>query len=195
MKGLCTLAALAVLAVIPPASATSGATSDNKSVASFHRFTFAGLKTPELPLAQFAGRAMLVVNTASRCGFTGQYAGLQALHERYEARGLTVIGVPSNDFGNQEPGTAADIAGFCESVFGVTFPMAGKTVVRGATRHPFYAAAAQALGEAQAPRWNFHKYVVARDGRLIAAFPSHVAPDDPRMIAAIERALSVPPGT
>lgn len=190
MFRLCTLAALAIVAMVPPAAAT-----DNQSAATFHRFTFTGLKAPELPLQSFAGRALLIVNTASRCGFTGQYAGLQKLHERFEARGLTVIGVPSNDFGNQEPGTTNEIAGFCQSVFGVSFPMAGKTVVRGPDRHPFYAAAALALGEAQAPRWNFHKYVVARDGRLIAAFPSHVAPEDPRILAAIEQALRATPGT
>lgn len=192
MTRLCTLAAFAVLAIVPPPVARAG---ENQSSAAFHRFTFPGLKSPELALSAHAGRALLVVNTASRCGFTGQYAGLQSLHERFESRGLTVVGVPSNDFGNQEPGSANDIAGFCETVFGVSFPMAGKTVVRGPSRHPFYAAAALALGEAQAPRWNFHKYVVARDGRLIGAFPSHVAPEDPRLIAAIEQALRATPGT
>jgi glutathione peroxidase len=149
-------------------------------------FSFPGLEGSDIRLADYRGQALLVVNTASRCGFTPQYAGLQDLWTRYRARGLVVIGVPSNDFG-QELSSSREIAGFCSREFGVTFPMAAAQSVRGAGAHPFYRWAQASQGDA--PRWNFHKYVVGRDGRIAGSFPSEVRPTDPRMIAAIERAL------
>ena len=138
-------------------------------------------------LCQYAGKVVLVVNTASFCGFTGQYQGLEALYARYQARGLVVLGFPSNDFGQQEPGSGKEIADFCFNTYGVKFPMFSKTVVVGAGRSPLYAALAKASGEA--PQWNFHKYLVDRQGRVAGSFASSVKPDDKRLLAAIERAL------
>lgn len=156
------------------------------------RFAFEAASGGELPLSRWTGKVLLVVNTASRCGFTPQYAGLQALHERSAAEGLVVLGVPSNDFGGQEPGSNADILGFCGGTYGVSFPIAAKTVVRGPDAHPFYRWASATLGAANEPRWNFHKYLVGRDGRLVAAFASHVAPADPRLVGAVRAALDRP---
>jgi glutathione peroxidase len=162
-----------------PASAAGGATAWG--------FFFEGLKGDEIRLADFRGKPVLVVNTASRCAYTPQYAGLQQLWTRFGERGLTVVGVPSNDFGGQEPGGVQEIQA-TELGYGVSFPMAGKTQVLGAAAHPFYRwAAAEKPGET--PRWNFHKYLVGKDGRLVAAFPSSTEPTDPRVIAAIVREL------
>jgi glutathione peroxidase len=136
------------------------------------------------------GKATLVVNVASACGYTPQYAELQQLWERYGERGLVVLGVPCNDFGAQEPGSAAEIGAFCQKKFGVTFPLAAKSgIVEAATRHPFYASVARALGEDQLPRWNFHKYLVGADGELQGAWPSKVAPLAPEITGAIEELL------
>jgi glutathione peroxidase len=153
-----------------------------------HAFSFEGIEGGRIDLASFAGRPILVVNTASRCGFTSQLGGLQTLHERYGPRGLVVIGVPSNDF-RQELADNSEIAAFCEGAFGVTFPLAAKSHVIGPDAHPFYAwAARERPGEG--PRWNFHKYLVGPDGRLAAVFGTTTEPADPRMILAIERALA-----
>ena len=136
--------------------------------------------------------AALVVNVASRCGFTTQYAGLEALHERYADRGFTVVGVPCNQFGGQEPGTAAEIAEFCSTTYGVTFPMTEKVDVNGDRRHPVFAALTQAPGpdgRSGDVDWNFEKFVLAPDGTTVARFPSTVAPDDAALVAAIEAVL------
>lgn len=139
-------------------------------------------------LCQYTGRAVLVVNTASYCGFTGQYAGLEALYRRYQARGLVVLGFPSNDFGRQEPGSNQAIADFCENTFGVKFPMFSKTVVLGSGAHPLFQQLAQRTGER--PGWNFHKYLIARDGQAVQSFPSAMAPDHPAIVREIEKILS-----
>jgi glutathione peroxidase len=139
-------------------------------------------------LCQYAGKVLLVVNTASQCGFTPQYEGLEALHAKYAAQGLVVMGFPSNDFGNQEPGDAKEIAKTCFNIYGVRFPMFAKTVVKGPGAHPLYATLAKASG--QAPQWNFHKYVVDRRGQVVASFASEVAPQDKRLVAALEKALA-----
>jgi glutathione peroxidase len=139
-------------------------------------------------LCQYAGRVVLVVNTASYCGFTGQYAGLEALYRRYQARGLVVLGFPSNDFGRQEPGSNQAIADFCENTFGVKFPMFSKTVVVGQGADPLFRQLAQATGES--PGWNFHKYLIARDGQTVRSFPSAMAPDHPAIVREIEKLLS-----
>lgn len=139
-------------------------------------------------LCQYAGKVLLVVNTASYCGFTPQYEGLEALHAKYAARGLVVMGFPSNDFGQQEPGNEKQIAELCFNTYGVKFPMFAKTVVKGPGAHPFYAALAQATGKA--PGWNFHKYLVDRGGKPVASFVSDVKPSDPQLAAAIEKALA-----
>lgn len=151
-----------------------------------HRFPRLQDEAPQ-DLCQYAGKVLLVVNTASYCGFTRQYEGLEALHAKYAARGLVVMGFPSNDFGQQEPGNAKQIAELCFNTYGVKFPMFAKTVVKGAGRHAFYEQLARATGAA--PRWNFHKYLVARDGRTIASFASEVEPGSAPLTQAIEAAL------
>ena len=141
------------------------------------------------PLCQYAGKVLLVVNTASYCGFTPQYEGLEALHAKYATRGLVVMGFPSNDFA-QESGTSAQIADLCFNTYGVKFPMFAKTVVVGKQANPFYASLTQATGKA--PAWNFHKFLVDRQGKPVAAFASEVKPTDPALRAAIEQALAPP---
>lgn len=154
-----------------------------------HDFEFNGIDGAPLPLAGFEGKAVLVVNTASECGFTSQYAGLQRLWEQNRDRGLVVLGVPSNDFGAQEPGDESTIAGFCEGQFGVDFPMTGKVRVIGGDAHPFYAWIAETLGEDAAPRWNFHKYLIDGKGELAAMWPSKVEPLSAEIAEAIDTAL------
>jgi glutathione peroxidase len=157
--------------------------------ASAHDFSFRAIEGGDLPLAGFKGRPVLVVNTASQCGFTKQYAGLQDLWKRYRDRGLVVLGVPSNDFGGQEPGSEAEIKKFCAVNFDVDFPLAAKEPVKGDGAHPFYKWAAAELGVMAAPRWNFHKYLIAPDGRLIDWFSTPTDPLAPRVTAAIEALL------
>ena len=151
-------------------------------------FSFKTLDGGELRLSDRTGRPVLVVNTASLCGYTPQYAGLETLWSRYRSRGLLVIGAPSNDFGGQEPGGASEIHGTAHR-HGVTFPLTEKVAVKGDAAHPFYRwAAIQRPGET--PRWNFHKYLVGSDGTLAAAFASAVEPTDSRVVTAIERQLA-----
>ena len=151
---------------------------------------FQSIDGDKLKLGDWRGKALLVVNTASFCGFTPQYSGLQKLWETYESRGLVVIGVPSNDFGAQEPEAESKIKEFCTGAFGVTFPLTAKYEVKGQRAHPFYSWAVSALGAQAAPRWNFHKILVGRDGKAIGAYPSNVAPQSPQLQAAIEAALA-----
>ncbi|MEM9206231.1 MAG: glutathione peroxidase [Pseudomonadota bacterium] len=153
-------------------------------------FTFDRIEGGEMQLSEYRGNVLLVVNTASLCGFTNQYSGLQSVWERYRDDGLIVIGVPSNDFGNQEPGTENEIKHFCEVNFDIDFPMTKKVSVRGNDAHAFYDWAKRALGTANAPSWNFHKYLVGRDGQLIDAYPSQIAPETHRVRRAIEAALN-----
>jgi glutathione peroxidase len=141
----------------------------------------------------YAGQVVLVVNTASKCGYTPQYEGLEALHQRYHGRGLSVLGFPSNDFLGQEPGSEEQIAQFCTLTYGVRFPMFEKVVVKGAGATGLYRDLTAATGVA--PGWNFHKYLIGRDGRVLAQFPSKVRPDDPALTSAIERALAQPAST
>lgn len=148
------------------------------------------LKGGPADLCQYAGKVVLVVNTASYCGYTGQYQGLEELYQRFRDKGLVVLGVPSNDFGAQEPGTDAQVADFCERTYRVRFPMLSKSAVKGPQAAPLYRGLAAATGEA--PGWNFHKYLVGRDGRALGSFASDVAPENPRLVAAIEKALAGP---
>lgn len=143
-----------------------------------------------MPLSQFKGKVILVVNTASNCGFTPQFKGLETLYRTYKDKGLVIIGVPSNDFGGQEPGNEKEISDFCSVNYGVTFPMTAKEVVSGSKAHPFYLFAKQTLGFGTAPKWNFHKYLINRKGELIDYFYSTTAPDSTRMTKAIEKALA-----
>jgi len=153
-------------------------------------FSFEAIDGAPMQLAPYRGKVLLVVNTASRCGFTPQYEGLEALWQRYKDRGLVVIGVPSNDFGGQEPGSNQEIAEFCDTHYRITFPLTAKTVVKGEDAHPFYRwAAAQEQGSR--PKWNFHKYVIGRDGRLIESFTSLTGPDSEALKKTIDAAISV----
>ncbi len=137
-------------------------------------------------LGGLAGRTLLIVNVASKCGLTPQYAGLQRLHEQFGDRGFAVVGFPCNQFGGQEPGSSEQIASFCSTKFHVTFPMFEKVDVKGEKQSPVYAFLTKRLG---VPAWNFHKYLVGRDGKVIAAFPSDVAPESRELRAALEAAL------
>ena len=139
-------------------------------------------------LCQYAGKVVLVVNTASYCGYTPQYQGLQALNERYKAKGLVILGFPSNDFGQQEPGSAKEIADFCDRTYAVKFPMFSKTSVKQAGGSPFYDRLAEATG--QRPKWNFHKYLISRDGKTVTSFGSAVEPDSPELVSRIEESLA-----
>jgi len=138
-------------------------------------------------LCQYAGKVVLVVNTASYCGYTPQYKGLEALNQKYKSRGLVVLGFPSNDFGAQEPGSEKEIADFCDRTYAVKFPMFSKTSVKEAGGSPVFDALAQATGER--PKWNFHKYLIGRDGRTAASFPSKVEPESPEFVAKVEELL------
>jgi glutathione peroxidase len=153
-----------------------------------YAFTFAGLDGETLALAEHAGKPILIVNTASQCGYTPQFAGLQKLWSRYRDRGLLIIGVPSNDFGGQEPGGPAEINKTAHGEYGVSFPLAAKADVKGPAAHPFYKWAAQQR-PGEGPRWNFHKYLIGRDGLIAAVFPTETEPTDPRVIAAVEKEL------
>jgi glutathione peroxidase len=156
---------------------------------SAHDFSFTAIEGGPLPLSGFRGKPVLVVNTASQCGLTPQYEGLQGLWSRYRGRGLVVLGVPSNDFGAQEPGSEGEIRDFCTTRFAVDFPMTSKTAVTGAAAHPFYVWAKKELGEAAEPRWNFHKILIGKDGEVLGAFGSRTEPLDGAVTAAIEQAL------
>ena len=157
--------------------------------ATAYDFTLTTLQGEPMPLRQFAGQPLLIVNTASKCGFTPQYRGLQALWSANRARGLVVIGVPSNDFGRQEPGDAGEIAGFCDRNYGVGFPMTEKLHVSGRQAHPLFGWLAVEGGVLSRPRWNFFKYVVDRDGRLATWFTSAATPDSGRLRRAVEQVL------
>jgi glutathione peroxidase len=139
------------------------------------------------PLATYKGKVALVVNVASECGFTPQYAGLEKLYEEYSPKGLVVLGFPSNDFGAQEPGSPEQIQTFCQKNYGVQFPMFEKVATKGAAKSPVYQALSEKHGE---PKWNFHKYLVGKDGSVKQAFPSNVAPDAKELRTAIDAALA-----
>jgi glutathione peroxidase len=173
-------------ALATPALAQGPKTETPMSRTTAYAFSFARLDGGEIRLADFAGKPILVVNTASLCGYTPQYAGLQELWSRFHGHGLMIVGVPSNDFGGQEPGTAADIIETANHQYGITFPLAAKAVVKGPAAHPFYKWAA---GERplETPHWNFHKYLIGRDGHVAAVFPTETEPTDPRVVAAIAR--------
>jgi len=139
-------------------------------------------------LCQYSGKVLLVVNTASYCGFTGQYKGLEALHAKYKDRGLVVLGFPSGDFGEQEKATNKEIAEFCANTYSVKFPMFAKSHVAGAEANPLFAELTKASGTR--PKWNFYKYLVARDGRVIEAYSSMTTPDDRDLVRDVEKALA-----
>tara|TARA_E500000318_G_scaffold65462_2_gene60477 strand:- start:5328 stop:5885 length:558 start_codon:yes stop_codon:yes gene_type:complete len=154
-----------------------------------HDFSFISIEGDPLSMKDYTGKAVLVVNTASFCGFTKQYEGLQALWDRYRERGLVVLGVPSNDFGAQEPGTAAEIKEFCAVNFAVDFPMTEKQAVSGKEAHPFYRWAAKELGPLSKPRWNFYKILINAEGKAIDWFASTTTPSSAKLIKAVEAIL------
>lgn len=171
--------------VVPsPAAETAAADCPSLLDHAFRRLAAAG--APESLCEQHAGKLMLVVNTASYCGFTGQYSGLEALYRRYRERGLVVVGFPSNDFA-QEPGDERQISEFCRLTYDVQFPMYEKLSVRGDSAHPFFRQLAERGGGA--PSWNFHKYLIDRDGETVTGFPTRVEPTDPTFVAALEARL------
>lgn len=161
----------------------------DKMTQNAHDFMFTGIEGDPLPLSKFSGQAVMIINTASKCGFTPQYENIQSLWERYRDRGLVVLGVPSNDFGGQEPGSASEIKQFCEVNFNVDFPLTEKTRVKGNEAHPFYIWAGKELGALAKPRWNFHKYLIAPDGRLVDWFSTPTSPTSDRVVKAVEKIL------
>jgi glutathione peroxidase len=153
----------------------------------------AALQGGSADLAQYAGKVVLVVNVASKCGLTPQYTGLERLHERYAEQGFTVLGVPCNQFLGQEPGSAEEIAEFCSATYGVTFPMTEKVEVNGEGRHPLYerlVGVADAEGHSGDIRWNFEKFLIGRDGTVVARFSPQTEPEAPEVVAAVESALA-----
>ncbi len=153
-------------------------------------FTLTGIDGKPMPLSQFKGHPMLIVNTASECGYTPQYEDLEKLWQAYKDKGLIVIGVPSNDFGQQEPGNSTEIATFCKVNYGVTFPLADKSVVKGDNAIPFYKWAGEQAGLLGRPKWNFHKYLIGADGRFIDWFSTPTKPMGPKITAAVNKALT-----
>jgi glutathione peroxidase len=172
-----------------PVSVQAQSPSPQQSCPSILNRTFNRLQD-EAPqnLCKYAGQVALVVNTASYCGFTSQYEGLEALYAKYAPKGLVVLGFPSNDFGNQEPGGSKEIADFCYNTYGVKFPMFAKSSVIGPNANSLHAELARLTGVA--PKWNFHKYLIDRNGKVIGNYPSKVTPEDKRLVGDIEKALS-----
>jgi glutathione peroxidase len=184
-----TIMTAGLAAIALPASARIAAAQTPISRITAYGFSFPALEGGDIRLGDFAGRPFLVVNTASQCGYTPQYGGLQELWNQFHGRGLMIVGVPSNDFGGQEPGGAKEIAETAQHQYGASFPIAAKTVVKGANAHPFYKWAAEARPK-ELPRWNFHKYLVGRDGYIADVFAESVEPTDTRIKTAIARALA-----
>lgn len=171
----------------PPARSAGGATAE--STMNVYAFDLPSIDGGRLRLADFAGKALLIVNTASLCGYTYQYEGLQRLWSDYKDRGLVVLGVPSGDFAGEEYATNGEIRHFCTTRFDVDFPLSEKVHVRGRDADPLFAWLRATLGDGPGPMWNFHKYLIAPDGRPVASFPSAMEPGDPAIVAAIQRVL------
>jgi glutathione peroxidase len=157
------------------------------AASSVHDFTLNSIDGQAAPLSAYKGKVLLLVNVASKCGYTPQYTGLQALYEKYKDRGLVVVGIPANNFGAQEPGTNEEIKTFCTRNYNVTFPMTSKVSVKGADMTPLYGYLTQTGGDV---KWNFTKFLVDKDGKVIQRFESKVTPDSPELTAAVEQALA-----
>jgi glutathione peroxidase len=153
-------------------------------------FNFKDLDGSSLNLSEYKNKVIIIVNVASKCGFTSQYEDMQKIWDKYQGKGLVMIGVPSNDFGNQEPGNSKDIKNFCEAKFGISFPMTEKVVVKGSNAHPFYKWAKENHGTSSIPKWNFHKIIIGKDGKIINTFTSITNPSSKKFIKAIEKALN-----
>jgi glutathione peroxidase len=177
-------------------AATAASPKKEGALNTIHQFTMKGIDGKDVALADYKGKVLVVVNVASKCGFTSQYDGLEKLYEKYKERGVVVLGFPANNFMGQEPGTDAEIAQFCSTKFGVSFPMFSKISVKGADIHPLYqyltgkATAGEFAGDIS---WNFNKFVIGRDGRIVARFGSRTKPDAADLVAAIDKALAEKP--
>ncbi|MBF0547288.1 MAG: glutathione peroxidase [Candidatus Riflebacteria bacterium] len=195
LSGCTNVIALALSGLISLSGTALGQASDTTPVeplAPYFQFTLNDINGKPTNLAQFKGKVQLLVNVASHCGFTGQYAGLQKLFEKYSARGFVVLGFPANDFGAQEPGTDAEIKTFCTQTYGVSFPMFAKISVKGESQHPLYKFLTEPAtnpGFSGAISWNFNKFLISRQGKIIARFASKVTPDAEELLQAIEKAL------
>ena len=152
-------------------------------------FKFVNINGDTLNLSAYKNKIIVIINVASQCGFTKQYADMQIIWEKYNNKGLVIVGVPSNDFGKQEPGTNEEIKNFCEAKFGITFPMTEKVSVKGENAHPFYIWARENHGKSAIPKWNFHKIIISKDGKVLDTFASMINPSSKKFIKAIEKAL------
>ena len=152
-------------------------------------FKFKDLDGSALNLSEYKSKVVVVVNVASQCGFTNQYEDMQNVWEQYQAKGIVMLGVPSNDFGKQEPGSNEDIKNFCEAKFGISFPMTEKVSVKGADAHPFYIWAEKNYGKSAVPKWNFHKIIINKEGKIEKTFSSMTNPSSKKFIEVIENLL------
>ena len=167
---------------------TTNVSSNNNKLA--YDFVFNDIDGKPLKLSNFKNKVIVVINVASQCGFTNQYEDIQKVWEEYDEKGLVVIGVPSNDFGGQEPGNSSEIKTFCETKFGISFPMTEKSYVKGDNAHPFYKWARESYGKSAIPKWNFHKIIIGKSGLIEDTFASITNPSSKRFTAAIEKALN-----
>ncbi len=185
-RAFCIFAPLISLGILSPGSDAASPASDASCPPLLNQ-QFKSLQGKPQNLCQYTGKVVLVVNTASYCGYTEQYKGLQAVYDKYRDRGLVVIGFPANDFGKQEPGSNAEVADFCERTYKVKFPMIEKTSVLAGQANPLFEQLFKITGER--PKWNFHKYLVARDGKTVNSYPSRVAPESNELVTQIEKLL------
>ena len=153
-------------------------------------YKFNDIDGNDLNLNKFKNKVIVVVNVASQCGFTKQYEDMQKVWVKYQDKGVVMLGVPSNDFGKQEPGSSEEIKNFCEAKFGITFPMTEKVSVKGENAHPFYIWARKNHGKSSIPKWNFHKIIIGKDGKVLDTFASLTNPSSKKFIKAIEKALN-----
>ena len=156
-----------------------------------YNFNFKDLDGTNLSLSEYKNKIIVVVNVASQCGFTTQYEDMQKIWEKYQSKGLIILGVPSNDFGGQEPGTNKEIKNFCEAKFGISFPMTEKVSVKGSNAHPFYLWAKENHGKSAIPKWNFHKIIINKEGKVSETFSSIVNPSSKKFLNSIEKLLSL----
>ena len=152
-------------------------------------FSFNDLDGSAIKLSEYKNKIIVVVNVASQCGFTNQYEDMQKIWEKYQERGMVMLGIPSNDFGNQEPGNNNEIKNFCEAKFGITFPMTEKVTVKGENAHPFYKWAEKNFGKSAVPKWNFHKIIIDKEGKVHDTFASITNPSSKRFISVLEKTL------
>ena len=155
-----------------------------------YEFNFKNLNGNQLNLAEYKNKIMVIINVASQCGFTGQYEDMQNIWNKYKDKGVVIIGVPSNDFGGQEPGNNTEIKNFCEAKFGITFPMSEKVIVKGNNAHPFYIWAKKNHGKSAVPKWNFHKIIIGKDGKVFDTFSSMTNPSSKKFVNVLEKLIN-----